>query len=615
MPNSTNDISNKFLDFNLPQDAYVAFDAVSLKDYIIDRLDDNEKFTDQNYEGSNLAAVIDIIAYSYHVLLFYLNNTAAEVNFDQATLYENMNKIVKLIGYKPAGKQTSIVPINAVASASLPTGNYTIRKYSYFLADGIQYNFIGDISFNRNSPGEVEKLETVNNEAILYQGSIKEYPDYTAQGEEFEVLPIVVDNIVDNTDDKFIADGTISVYVKEAGNDTYYEYDIVESLYLSKSVDRVCELRLNEYGHYEVKFGNGVFGKKLTQGDIVSVDYLLSDNVAGVISKNVIKGNKLFVYDSTRQRELFQDLYPNKSETTFLNISNSSKITFNNPLNSSALSTEETVEQIRLNAPKLFSSQLRLVTEKDYQGFLDRNLANVITSTRVANNDSYINEYIQYFYDICVDPNKVNRVIINQVNFADACDFNNINVFVVPRFTITEDKTYPPFLSNSFKNYIVTQTQDRKMLSNTVVPRDPIYMAFGLGIGDTTNLTLDILDQTKLYAVRETNNKINKTTLKTRIASIIKKFFDPEENSLGQNLSLTNLTNNILSLEGIKRIETRNELTGEIFTGGVSFLSFNPQYPESDIELVNQDKTLPFFKFPYLYSPLSVAKRIVITDE
>jgi len=170
-------------------------------------------------------------------------------------------------------------------------------------------------------------------------------------------------------------------------------------------------------------------------------------------------------------------------------------------------------------------------------------------------------------------------------------------------------------LSNSFKNYIVTQTQDRKMLSNTVVPRDPIYMAFGLGIGDSANLTLDILDQTKLYAVRETNNKINKTTLKARIGSLIEKFFDPEDNILGGNLQLTNLANDILSLEGIKRIETRNEFTGEIFTGGISFLSFNPQYPESDIELVNQDKTLPFFKFPYLYSPLSVTDRIVITDE
>jgi len=107
--------TNKFLEFNLPQDAYVAFDAVSLKEYIVDRLNENEKFTDQKFDGSNLAAVIDIIAYSYHVLLFYLNNTASEVNFDQATLYENMNKIVKLIGYKPAGKQTSIVPLAAEA--------------------------------------------------------------------------------------------------------------------------------------------------------------------------------------------------------------------------------------------------------------------------------------------------------------------------------------------------------------------------------------------------------------------------------------------------------------------------------------------------------------------
>ena len=71
MPTPTN-TSNDFLDFNLPQNAYAAFDAVSLKSYIVERLNENEKFTDQNFDGSNLAAVIDIIAYSYHVLLFYL---------------------------------------------------------------------------------------------------------------------------------------------------------------------------------------------------------------------------------------------------------------------------------------------------------------------------------------------------------------------------------------------------------------------------------------------------------------------------------------------------------------------------------------------------------------
>ena len=165
----TSNTTNDFLNFNLPQDAYVAFDAVSLKDYIIDRLNENEKFTDQNYEGSNLAAVIDIIAYSYHVLLFYLNNTASEVDFDQATLYENMNRIVKLIGYKPAGKQTSMVPINGVASADLATSNYTIKKYSYFLAGGVQYNFIDSISFDKVAAGP-ETLTTLNNNAVLYKG-------------------------------------------------------------------------------------------------------------------------------------------------------------------------------------------------------------------------------------------------------------------------------------------------------------------------------------------------------------------------------------------------------------------------------------------------------------
>ena len=610
----TDNTSNDFLDYNLPQDAYVAFDAVSLKDYIINRLNENEKFTDQNYEGSNLAAVIDIIAYSYHVLLFYLNNTASEVNFDQATLYENMNKIVKLIGYKPTGKQTSIVPINGTAASSLAKGNYTIRKYSYFLGDNIQYNFINDFSFTKTTTDE-EILSTLNDTAILYQGTIKEYPDYTAQGEEFELLPIVVKNIVDTNVDTFIADNTISIYVKEIDNDKYYEYKEVESLYLTNSVDRVYEKRLNENGNYEIKFGNGVFGKRLTEGDTVSVNYILSDNTRGIISKNIINGNKLFVYDSTRQREIFTDTYANKDETTFVNTTNGSSITFNNPLNSSTLSDAETVDQIRENAPKIFSSQLRLVTQGDYESYLNKNLANVINSTKVVNNESYINEYIQYFYDICVDPNKVNRILLNQINFADSCDFNNINVFVVPKFILTEDKSYPTFVSNSFKNLIVEMCQDRKMVSNIVVPRDPIYIAYGLGIDNqSSTLNLDILDETKLYLVRETNNKINKETLKARVDSLIKAFFLPANNDLGQHLQLVNLSNDILSLEGIKRIFTKNTNGGAIFEG-ISFLSFNPMYPESDIELVNQDTTLQYFKFPYLYSPLTVADRIEVIDE
>ena len=609
----TSNTTNDFLNFNLPQDAYVAFDAVSLKDYIIDRLNENEKFTDQNYEGSNLAAVIDIIAYSYHVLLFYLNNTASEVDFDQATLYENMNRIVKLIGYKPAGKQTSMVPINGVASADLATSNYTIKKYSYFLAGGVQYNFIDNISFDKVAAGQ-ETLTTLNNNAVLYQGSIGEYPDYIAQGEKFEVLPIVVENLVNEADDRFIADNTLSVAVKETADDTYYQYKEVDSLYLTNSVDRVYEKRLNEDGNFEIKFGNGVFGKRLAEGDTVAVDYILSDNAEGIISKNIINGNKLFVYDSARRRAVFNDTFANKQDTTFLDITNSSYITFNNPVASSTLAHEETVDQIRQNAPKLFSSQLRLVSESDYETFFKKNMANILQSVKVVDNDSYINEYIKYFYDICVDANKVNSVIINQVNFADSCDFNNINVFVVPKFTLTEDKTYPPDLSVSFKNLIVDLSKGKKIVSNSVVPRDPVYMAYGLGISNKGTLEVSDLDNTKLYVVRETTNKINKGTLISRVSSLIKEFFLAKNNTLGENLKIIDLTNSILSLEGIKRVYTSNKSEGVTFEG-ISFISFNPLYPESDISVINQDVTLPYFKFPYLYSPMSVANRIEVIDE
>ena len=326
------DKNNDFLDFNLPQDAYAAFDAVSLKDFIVNRLNENEKFTDQNFDGSNLAAVIDIVAYSYHVLLFYLNNTASEVSFDQATLYENMNKIVKTIGYKPSGKQTSLASINATAAAGLTTGNYTIKKYSYFLVDNIQYTTNDDYSFTISEAKE-QSLDVLNQNVILYQGTVGEYPDYTAQGSEYETLNIVVDNILDNNDSRFIADNTISVYVKEVESGLYYEYKEVDSLYIADKNERVFEKRLNENGHFVIKFGDGISGKILSQGSIVSVNYILSDNQRGIISKNAINGDKLFAYDSSRQRQIFNDTYTNKDSTTFVTSTNSSLLTFNNPNN------------------------------------------------------------------------------------------------------------------------------------------------------------------------------------------------------------------------------------------------------------------------------------------
>lgn len=600
------------IDYKLPQDAYVAFDALTLKDFIIKRLNTNENFTDQIYDGSNLSSIIDIIAYSYHVLMFYLNTTASESTFSQATVYENMNKIVNLVGYKPTGKQTSICTLNAVATDTLPVGSYIIRKYSYFLIDDIQYTFLKDYSFTKTEVGE-QQLDAIDNNVILYQGTVEQYPLYTAAGEEYETFPIVVTNIVDSTTLKFIANGTISVYVKEASSGNYYEYTEVNSLYLAGASDRVYDLRLNENGNYEVKFGNGVFGKKLEQGDEVVVYYILSNNVVGVISKNAINGNKLFNYSTSLFETIYADVEPDLQGTVVTNAL-SENINFTNPNNSSAISDSETVDEIRKNTPGFVASNLRLVTSQDYYTFLTKNLTGLAQSIYVASNSEFLDSYINYFYNISVDPNKVNRVLLNQVNFADSCDFNNINIFTVPTFNVVTDSQTPEYLSTAFKNLIVDITRDLKMINTEVVPRDPVYVTFRIGFSNKQVLQPTIADTCKLVIVRENTNKIQKDTLRSRVVNIIKNFFDPSNNNLGQNISLSKLSSDILSIEGIKYIYTYNSQEDLRFNG-VSLLGWNPLYPNDDIFLLNQDTQLQFFKFPYLDYPQTISNFIDVIDE
>ena len=162
-------------DFSLPSDAYAAFDAVSLKSLIKSRLNNKSEFTDQNFEGSNLSSIIDIISYSYHVLLFYLNQTSTESLFSEAELYENMNRIVKSLDYKPVGFQTSHLPFEATATQSLLKNTYTIPRYSFLDAGGVSYSFVKDVTFTK-SVDTVEKLTDFNNRHLLYQGLFQEYP-------------------------------------------------------------------------------------------------------------------------------------------------------------------------------------------------------------------------------------------------------------------------------------------------------------------------------------------------------------------------------------------------------------------------------------------------------
>ena len=601
-----------FVEYKLPTNAYASFDAMSMKQQIIDRLSTNSAFTDQVFEGSNLNAIIDIVAYMYHVLLFQLNQNASESIFTQATIYENMNKLVSLLNYKPTGQHTSLLDFTITANIGVPVGVYLIRRFSYLPVDGYNYTTINDISFEK-TVNSAEQVAT--NNVSLYQGTITEYPTYVATGENFETVFIAYNNLVDVKTQKFISDNTFSVFVKELTDNKWYEYTETPSLYLNTGTDRVFEKRFNENGRYEIKFGDGVNGKKLATGNSVGIYFILSDGEPGIVSANALQTKQMLLFNSTRFNEIINNTY---GDVTFITQNELPNLSFDNEYSSTPVSDSETVDEIRVNAPKLFSAQGRAVTLTDYKSILDKNFNYILASTQAMNNNQYIDTYIKYFYNIGLgQPNEDTDVLINQVNFMTSTNFNNVYLFMVPKFGTIRNETTPTTLSVSQKQLVVTELNKVKSATHEVVPMDAIYKAFSFGLNlPGEQLSTTIKDETFLVVTRSQLSKQSRLKIKNDVISVITNYFDTANCELGQIVDLTALSNSILAIEGVSKFFTRRVNSAQTLQLPViSMLYWNPNYATADINITAQNTPLEVFEFPFFYQQSLLSNKIIIEDE
>ena len=595
-------MAQNFTDYTLPKNSYATFDALTLKQLIKDRLNQGGVFTDQNFEGSNLNAIIDVVALSYHYLLFYLNTTSSESLFDQATLYENMNRMVKLINYSPTGYKTSLLSFEATANASLTPNLYTIPRYSFFTVNGIYYTFLNDATFSKTTVN-TESLPSLYDESLLYQGKVVEYPTQIATGENFETFTVLLKNNINNTPIN-IDQNSINVYIKDVNTGKYTQYFVTNSLFLENSDAAKFECRYNENGYYELKFGNNIFGKRLNVNDTVYIYLLQSDGEAGVISANQLNSNPINFYSTPQFNLIKADVLP--QTLNYLTIVQSAYLNFTNPLASSLPNQGETVDQIRVNAPKTFFSQNRLITETDFKTFIDRTYSNIVLSSSVVSNRSYMENFIKYFYDLGLTrPNQDARFLLNEVNFAHAGQDNNVHLFMVPKIKSVDDNNNQYFLQNSQKNTILTSMASSKALNMEIVPHDPIYTAFTLGFqAPGEELTPDIALTTYLVIKKTTDLRVDINKITASVNNIFINYFAPENCTLGQLISLNDLITQILSVDGVSSFSMRRVLNdGTVYNdNGLNLLVFNPNYSDVDIRIQSTDLQLPYFKFPYLYN-------------
>jgi hypothetical protein len=603
-----------FTEFNLPRNAYAAFDALSIKQLMINRIKNSGLFPDIDYEGSNINGLLDPIAYSYHVLLFYLNQTASDSTFTQAELFENMNKIVSLIGYKTTGNHTATLNVSVSADKELiGRRSYTIKRFSKISIKNIPYAFNTDITFQKELLNQPEYISTIGDNNLLYQGVFKEYPLYTSIGENFEQFTLNINYPLDNQSTKMVDHNNIFVFVKDINTNKWSEWKEISSLYLADSISTVFEKRLNEYEHYEIKFGNNINGKRLNVGDLIQIYYLESDGSKGLISNNDSKQGKLVLYSSGQYNEIFDDIKDNN--LNYISAEDITLLKFDNPYSSVQPTYTETVDEIRKNAPLIFSSQNRVVTTADYESFVNKNFSNILQTVKAVSNKEYTSQYLSYFYDLGLErPNLDDKLLFNQVSFNDACDFNNVYIFCVPKLGAIQNETTPIELFFAQKQSIIDKLNQFKMVNHNPVICDPIYVAFDFGlplIGEA--ITPSIKDSTVLRITRNDNEIISKNQIKGLAFNIIKNFFRQTNNNLEQLLDLTNLSYNLLNINGVKSVETvRKSGTDEYKTSKLSFIYWNPFYNNANINYTAQNMKLKFFEFPFFYQISNLINKIEV---
>jgi hypothetical protein len=580
-------------DFPVPKDAYVAFDGLTIKQKIKDRLNQTGIFTDQNYEGSNLAAFNDSIAMSFSLLLYYLNQTSVNGQFSETTVYENINRIVKELDYKPTGHQTATVNFTMSAN-NLTAGFYTIPRYSGIVIGGITYSLSRDLTFTKSKNNTLEQINGIDSDSVLYQGVFTELPVFTSTGTPNEIVYLSV------SDDVIVDNFTIDVYVQS--DNVWEKWSKTQSLFINNNSDKVYELRFNENKLYEIKFGDDINGKKLTTNDKVLVYYLISNGSTGEIGAGALQTRKIVPSVTTNLNSILAS-----TGVSYMTSQQMLNLSFDNKFSSTYYSVPESVTSIRKNAPGVFRSQFSVTTSKSYETFIKSNFSNIITDVVVKNNKEYLDSYIKYFYEIGLTrPQFESRALFNQVNYADSCNFNNVYLFVVPK-TIKNGLAY---LTPAQKELILSTIRDEQVLTSETIISDPVYIAFDIGIQVNQTITQTDINNTELYVVRSSNSRRNETSIKEDIQKIIQNYFNPSRTILGQSINIQQLNVELLNIDGVGQIYTRNRVTGN-YTPGIRMMYWNPVYFDLTIKQSTSVVSLLDFQYPFLNNT-SFVERITV---
>ena len=304
-------------------------------------LSQQSQFTDYNFEGSGMSILMDLLAYNTHYLAFHANMLANEMFLDSSIIRSNAVSHAKALGYTPSSMQASMATLT-VSVADVPTSQSTLVMPAGTVfttsVNDVSYTFVTVADTTATSDTGIFQFENVS----VYEGTRINF-QYTANSSNLEQQFIIPSSNVDTT--------TLVVRVQNSSTDTTTTTYTLNTDYTNlTSTSTKYFLQEIEDGKFEVYFGDGVSGKKLVDGNIVILDYVVTNG---------------------------SDADGASAFTAASSIGGYTNITVTTVSSASGGGLSETVDSIKFNAPMKFASQSRAVTPDDYKSILPSVYSNI----------------------------------------------------------------------------------------------------------------------------------------------------------------------------------------------------------------------------------------------
>ena len=334
----------------MPFTKFTNLDFDQIKTSIKDYLRANSNFTDFDFEGSNFSVLIDTLAYNTYITAFNSNMIVNESFLDSATVRENVVSLARNVGYVPRSRSSAQATISFDVTTSGNTPTHTLQAGLVCVGSSNDSSFVFSIPESitttttqlTDNAGNIISSTSSFNDIVVYQGT-------------YLTKTFTVDGSLDQRfilENSFIDTSTIVVTVKGISDDGVgREYRKVDNILNITDTSEVYLIQEVTDERYELLFGDGIFGKKLDNDSVISVSYIITDGVDGNGSASfsfagsvVSSSNQVQVPSST----------PNIRTTS--SASNGGNI--------------ESIDSIKYFAPRLYSSQYRAVTARDYESII-----------------------------------------------------------------------------------------------------------------------------------------------------------------------------------------------------------------------------------------------------